>query len=131
MRRIDSASETVLATVADLLESTVREANGAAPPDPAPAPQEVAMRRMVELLAQISDSAVSDLRRLRDDVDAAIRQIQSTQGSLCADFQHHVESVVESMRFRQIASEHLDNVRARFAIPTQRTQQIAAHPKDD
>jgi hypothetical protein len=74
---------------------------------------------MSELMQQASDGAIGDLRRLRDDVDETIRQIQAKHQQLATDFEHHVGCVVEAIRFRAIAAEHLDNVRARFAIPTQ------------
>lgn len=119
----EAASQNVLGQVGALLDATARQHNAGTLTDPAPSDQELALRRMVELLAQVSDGAVAELRRLRDDVDACIRSIQVKHGELTNDFQHHAECVAESMRFRAIASEHLDNVRSRFALPTQGKQQ--------
>jgi len=113
------AVETAMMKVGELLDATAQQQNAGAIADPAPSDQTLALKRMSELLAQVSDGAVGDLRRLRDDVDTCIRQIQAKHVELTTDFTHHVECVAESLKFREIASEHLDNVRARFALPTQ------------
>ena len=102
------------------IDIAVAERNSGALADPAPTDADLVMRRMSELMAQVSDGAIGDLRRLRDDVDICIRQIQDKHSALDLDFAHHVQCVVEAMRFREIASTHLTNVRARFAIPVTR-----------
>src|SRR6185369_663669 len=93
--------------------------------DPAPSEHDIAMNRLSELMGQVSDAAVIELRRLRDDIDATIRQIQNKHEELTGDFRHHVNCVVESLKFREIASDHLNSVRSRFAIPTQNAKTIA------
>jgi hypothetical protein len=104
------------------IDIAVTERNAGTLADPAPSDAELVMRRMSELMVQASDGAIGDLRRLRDDIDETIRQIQAKHAELSADFEHHVSCVVEAIRFREIASQHLTNVRARFAIPTQSTR---------
>jgi hypothetical protein len=105
-----------------VLDVAVAQRNAGTLADPAPTDADLVLRRMTELMTQASDGAIGDLRRLRDDVDACIRSIQAKHAELAADFEHHVACVVEAIRFRAIAAEHLDNVRARFAIPTQSTR---------
>lgn len=112
---IDNATD----ALGKMLDVAVAQKNAGELADPAPTDADLVLRRMTELMAQASDGAIGDLRRLRDDVDETIRQIQNKHTELAADFEHHVSCVVEAIRFRAIAAEHLDNVRARFAIPTQ------------
>src|SRR3954469_17945248 len=120
MRNTDEHINGALAKIDKVVTATVQQKNAGKHADSAPTDQELALKRLGELLNQVSDTAVADLRRLRDDVDTCIREIQSKHSTLTADFTHHVECVVESVRFREIASEHLGNVRARFALPTHR-----------
>jgi hypothetical protein len=113
------AIDTATQALGKMLDVAVAQKNAGALADPAPTDADLVLRRMTELMTQASDGAIGDLRRLRDDVDETIRQIQNKHTELAADFEHHVACVVEAIRFRAIAAEHLDNVRARFAIPTQ------------
>lgn len=116
---IEASSNEVLANVRALLDASLQDPGT---PDPAPTVADLTLRRMSELMAQVSDGAIGELRRLRDDVDSTIRQIQTRHAELTTDFEHHVACVIESMQFRAIASEHLDSVRARFAIPAPRVE---------
>jgi hypothetical protein len=114
------AIDTATQALGKMLDVAVAQKNAGALADPAPTDADLVLRRMTELMTQASDGAIGDLRRLRDDVDETIRQIQNKHAELAADFEHHVGCVVEAIRFRAIAAEHLTNVRARFAIPVTR-----------
>jgi uncharacterized protein YPO0396 len=124
----ETAMQNVLGNLGEMVETDVRNYNGGTL-DPAPSEHEVAMKRLSELMGQVSDAAVAELRRLRDDIDATIRQINAKHEDLTNDFRHHVNCVVESLKFREIASDHLNNVRARFAIPTQGAKTIAGETR--
>jgi hypothetical protein len=119
---IDAAADRVLRTAGEFIDDHAGAAAVIAPvaADPAPSDQEIAMHRMAELMGRVSDSAIADLRQLRDDVDSTIRAIQARHTELSNSFQHHIECVEASVAFRAIASEHLANVRSRFSLPPQR-----------
>lgn|SRR5262245_32029119 len=126
MSDTDNHIDGALARVDELLMATAQESNATTLPDPAPSNQQMALKRLSELMGQVSDTAIAELRELREGIDNTIRQIQSKHVALTADFAHHVECVLEAMRFRTIASEHLDNVRDRFEIPTTRKTHTGA-----
>ena len=103
--------------IEDIVQNAVAEQNAMVKNghDPAPCPQSITMRRMDELLGQVSDHAVEELRQLRDDVDATIRAIQNRQEEVRNYFSDHVDSVINAIKFREIAAGHLADVRERFA----------------
>jgi hypothetical protein len=109
-------AETINKAIVDEMQDAVNEHNAiVTAEDPAPCPQTITMRRLDELLAQVSDHAVSQLRILRDDVDSTIRAIQERQNTVRLHFEDHVGNVISAVKFREVAAEHLTNVRERFA----------------
>jgi hypothetical protein len=120
----ETAVQTVLGNLGEMVETDVCNYNGGTL-DPAPSEHAIVMKRHDELMGQAEDAAVADLRRLRDEIDDTIRQIQAKRAELTENVSHYIGSIMESMKFRDVVSPHLANVRSRFAIPTQGTKTIA------
>ena len=86
--------------------------------DPAPDPQTIAAKRMKELVGQVSDAPIEQLRQLRDEVDQLIVTIQSRNEAISAAFDEHASLSVTVIKMKEIIKENVRSVRKNFEEAT-------------
>lgn len=89
------------------VEADVREAAAqmASARDPAESEETQHGKRVAELVDQVTDAAVAELRTLRDQIDDQIRAMLARRDTLKADINEQVTLAGQAINVRRIASE--------------------------
>ncbi len=82
--------------------------------DPAPDPQSIAAKRMKELVGQISDAAIEELRQLRDDIDHLIGAVQKRNETIAQAFDEHAALSVDVIKAKSIIKENIASITNSF-----------------
>lgn len=78
--------------------------------DPAPSPEELIGKRADELVDQITDKALSELRTLRDSIDAQMKALIATRDDLKAQNRRLVGLASQAIEIKSIADDAVNRL---------------------
>lgn len=101
----------------DALEAAVSSQGTevAAPPrDPAPLPSHVARDRTTQLVKNMSQHTLLELRKLRDQLDTLMTEMSERDAAICDAIANHAEFMETSLQHKQIISDSIQKLMAGF-----------------
>jgi len=111
LARVDEAMQQEEASAMDTSDDNQATT---AHPDPAPSAPALAQERVQMMLANISNPTLSELRDLREQIDALMRDMNERRDMISEAIRSHAEFSETTIQAKMIIAESISKMRAAF-----------------